>query len=48
MIGGGDILMQLIFIALWCLVPGTTRVKFSKSEENSAAFIERRRAGLER
>jgi len=27
---------------------GTTRVKFSKSEENSAAFIERRRAGLER
>lgn len=31
-----------------CFVSGTTRIKFSKSEENSAPFIERRRAALER
>ena len=31
-----------------CFVVGMTKVKFSKSEENNAVFLERRRAALER
>ena len=31
-----------------CILTGMTKVKFSKSEENNTAFLERRRAALER